>query len=208
MWFGDLVTMRWWDDLWLNESFAEWASHFANTHATRFHDAWATFANQRKGWAYRQDQLPTTHPIAATWSTWKRCTSTSTASPTRRAPRVAATRRVRGRGGLPQGTALLLRAVRLVQHQPQRPAHRACRCQRPGPRHTGPNSGCRPLGSTCCGPRSRPARTVPWARWQFYRARQPCPKGVEPTLRDHRIAIGLYELREGAPSGLIRWRSM
>ncbi|MEZ5186571.1 MAG: aminopeptidase N [Candidatus Nanopelagicales bacterium] len=65
MWFGDLVTMRWWDDLWLNESFAEWASHFANTKATRFQDAWATFANQRKAWAYRQDQLPTTHPIAA-----------------------------------------------------------------------------------------------------------------------------------------------
>jgi len=65
MWFGDLVTMRWWDDLWLNESFAEWASHFANTNATRFRDAWATFANQRKGWAYRQDQLPSTHPIAA-----------------------------------------------------------------------------------------------------------------------------------------------
>ncbi len=65
MWFGDLVTMRWWDDLWLNESFAEWASHFANTHATRFKDAWATFANQRKAWAYRQDQLPSTHPIAA-----------------------------------------------------------------------------------------------------------------------------------------------
>ncbi|MCU0299606.1 MAG: aminopeptidase N, partial [Candidatus Nanopelagicales bacterium] len=65
MWFGDLVTMRWWDDLWLNESFAEWASHYANTNATRFHDAWATFANQRKAWAYRQDQLPSTHPIAA-----------------------------------------------------------------------------------------------------------------------------------------------
>ncbi|HQR80677.1 MAG TPA: aminopeptidase N [Actinomycetota bacterium] len=65
MWFGDLVTMRWWDDLWLNESFAEWASHYANTKATRFTNAWATFANQRKAWAYRQDQLPSTHPIAA-----------------------------------------------------------------------------------------------------------------------------------------------
>jgi aminopeptidase N len=65
MWFGDLVTMRWWDDLWLNESFAEWASHFANSKATRFTDAWATFANSRKAWAYRQDQLPSTHPIAA-----------------------------------------------------------------------------------------------------------------------------------------------
>jgi aminopeptidase N len=65
MWFGDLVTMTWWDDLWLNESFAEWASHYANVNATRYTDAWTTFSNQRKSWAYRQDQLPSTHPIAA-----------------------------------------------------------------------------------------------------------------------------------------------
>ena len=65
MWFGDLVTMTWWDDLWLNESFAEWASHYANVRATRYREAWTTFSNQRKAWAYRQDQLPSTHPIAA-----------------------------------------------------------------------------------------------------------------------------------------------
>ncbi len=65
MWFGDLVTMRWWDDLWLNESFAEWASHHASVRATEFTDAWTSFANGRKAWAYRQDQLPSTHPIAA-----------------------------------------------------------------------------------------------------------------------------------------------
>ncbi len=65
MWFGDLVTMRWWDDLWLNESFAEWASHHALTRATEYVDGWTGFTNARKNWAYRQDQLPSTHPIAA-----------------------------------------------------------------------------------------------------------------------------------------------
>jgi aminopeptidase N len=65
MWFGDLVTMRWWDDLWLNESFAEWASHHASVQATKYVEAWTGFTNARKNWAYRQDQLPSTHPIAA-----------------------------------------------------------------------------------------------------------------------------------------------
>jgi aminopeptidase N len=64
MWFGDLVTMRWWDDLWLNESFATYAAVLCQTLATRWPDAWATFANVEKTWAYRQDQLPSTHPIA------------------------------------------------------------------------------------------------------------------------------------------------
>src|ERR1700736_1978066 len=65
MWFGDLVTMRWWDDLWLNESFATFASVLCQSEATEFTQAWTTFANVEKSWAYRQDQLPSTHPIAA-----------------------------------------------------------------------------------------------------------------------------------------------
>src|SRR5213079_2663901 len=63
MWFGDLVTMRWWDDLWLNESFAEWASHWCSAEATRFSDSWTTFLSIRKNWGYRQDQLSSTHPV-------------------------------------------------------------------------------------------------------------------------------------------------
>ncbi|MFF4606374.1 aminopeptidase N [Streptomyces sp. NPDC001339] len=65
MWFGDLVTMEWWDDLWLKESYADFMGSFAQVEATRFRDGWITFANRRKAWAYRADQLPSTHPVTA-----------------------------------------------------------------------------------------------------------------------------------------------
>ena len=65
MWFGDMVTMFWWDDLWLNESFAEWSSYLALSESTRFKGAWTEFNSARKNWAYRQDQLSSTHPIIA-----------------------------------------------------------------------------------------------------------------------------------------------
>ncbi|QKJ19456.1 aminopeptidase N [Microbacterium hominis] len=65
MWFGDLTTMTWWNDLWLKESFADFMGAHAAVEAGGFPDAWVTFASRRKGWAYEQDQLPTTHPIVA-----------------------------------------------------------------------------------------------------------------------------------------------
>jgi aminopeptidase N len=64
MWFGDLVTMRWWDDLWLNESFAEYMGYRVVVEATRFTGAWTDFAVGRKGWGYAADQRPSTHPVA------------------------------------------------------------------------------------------------------------------------------------------------
>ena len=198
MWFGDLVTMRWWDDLWLNESFAEWASHFANTHATRFHDAWATFANQRKGWAYRQDQLPTTHPIAAdmvdleaVYVNFDGITYAKGASALRQLVAFV------GEEDFLKGlrsyfaqyawsntslndllTALADASGRDLTHWTQQWLQ---------------TSGVNMLRAEISPSPDRSMGEV-----AVLQSPPALPEGVEPTLRDHRIAIGLYELREGA----------
>jgi aminopeptidase N len=120
MWFGDLVTMRWWDDLWLNESFAEFISHLAAVTVTEWKDAWTTFAYSEKTWAYKQDQLPTTHPIIAqidnledVHNNFDGITYAKGAS-VLRLGRLGGRRPVLGRG------PGLLRQTRLVQHDTRR----------------------------------------------------------------------------------------
>ena len=156
MWFGDLVTMRWWDDLWLNESFAEYVSTLATAEATRWTSAWTTFSSLEKNWAYRQDQLPSTHPIVADMRdledvevNFDGITYAKGASVLKQLVAWV------GQDEFFAGVRAYFAQARVGQHRAARPAHRARGHQRPRPVRLVRRSGWRRPASRCCDRRSR-----------------------------------------------------
>ncbi|MFF5219170.1 aminopeptidase N [Micromonospora sp. NPDC000442] len=193
MWFGNLVTMRWWNDLWLNESFAEWASHWCNTHATRFTEAWTTFLSIRKNWGYRQDQLSSTHPVYCEM------------------PDLEAVEVNFDGITYAKGASVLKQLVAYVGEEPFLAGLRAYFA-----RHAWGNATFDDLLSeleTASGRKLttfasqwletaqvntlRPELTIAAdGTYQRVAVRQEAPEG-HPTLRTHRIGVGLYDLTDG-----------
>ena len=191
MWFGDLVTMRWWDDLWLNESFATFASVLCQAEATEYTEAWTTFANVEKSWAYRQDQLPSTHPIAADIPdlqavevNFDGITYAKGASVLKQLVAYV------GLEPFLAGLRSLLPRARLGQRHLRRPARRAGGGVRARPVRLG--------RAVAADHRAEPA--APVVRRRRRRPRSPgstwCRAGPGPgagELRTHRIAVGVYD---------------
>jgi aminopeptidase N len=194
MWFGDLVTMRWWGDLWLNESFAEFAGTLSTAEATRYTGAWTTFANSRKAWGYGQDRLPSTHPISDDLKTLSEVTGN-----------LDGISYAKGASVLKQLVAYVGReqffaGVRayftrhawgnaeladLLRELEQHSGRDLSAWSRAWLESTGPNTLRADFELDEAG------------AYQSFAVLQEAP-AEHPTLRPHRIAIGLYERRDGA----------
>ncbi|HEY1484451.1 MAG TPA: aminopeptidase N, partial [Micromonosporaceae bacterium] len=194
MWFGDLVTMRWWDDLWLNESFAEFCATLASAEATRFTDAWTTFSGARKTWGYMQDQLPSTHPIAA-----------DVATLTEAVANFDGISYAKGASVLKQLVAYLGRDVFMAGIQAYFAEHAGRNATLADLLRALENSSGVSLSDwtkawlQTAGPNTLRSRFEVDAEGAFtsFAVQQEAPAEY-PTLRPHRIAIGLYNRADGA----------
>ena len=195
MWFGDLVTMKWWDDLWLNESFAEFCGTLASAEATRFTDAWTTFSSGRKTWGYMQDQLPSTHPVAADVPTLSQAVANfdgisyaKGASVLRQLAAYVGRRAFFAgiRAYFAEhawGNATLADLLAALE------AQLAARAWR-----TGPGPGWRPPARTRCAARFD---VDAGGAFTSFAVVQEAP-AAHPTLRPHHLAVGLYRHVDGA----------
>ena len=204
MWFGDLVTMEWWDDLWLKESFADFMGAFSLVEATRFTNGWITFANNRKAWAYRADQLPSTHPITADIRDLEDAKlNFDGITYAKGAVGAEAAGGVRRAGRVPGGRPALLQAARVRQHAR---SATCCRCwRRPSGRDMAAwsRSWLQTAGVNSLTPQVHVRRGRTGS--PSWRCVQEAAES-HPELRPHRVAVGLYRRRADGRAGAVRPR--